>query len=273
VRRGRSGRASTRSRGALGVAIVGALSLAPGCASRAFAPPAACAPALDRSPVDAICAADAEIHTVRARFRATVTTASGQRGADGVLAVRRPGALRVKLFTLAGITVYDALWIERDGVPTGHVSLPLAGREIEVSPRSGESLADPEVGLSLALWALWQPRCVVPPASVAAEPGRFVLDPASAYARSREVTVVRGEVRAEALEPIGGLGSGAGRVIVRYGALDCTLPVPLPRRLEIEAPDQGWSAEVRVLEIEENPALDERLFATPSRQVGQGERR
>ena len=64
----------------------------------------------ERSPEDAVCASDESIRSLRARFRAVVTTSDAKRSAEGVLVMQRPGALRVKLFTLAGFTVYDAIW-------------------------------------------------------------------------------------------------------------------------------------------------------------------
>jgi len=184
--------------------------------------------------------------------------------------MQRPGALRVKLFTLAGFTVYDALWVGSGEVLNGYVALPLEDREIEVAVAPGEPVVDPEVGLSLALWSLWQPRCAVPPTPDARRPGRFALDPTSARAESREVAVAHGEVEEEVLIPGGGLGVAGGRVIARYSETDCSLAVPLARRVLLEAPEQGWTADVRILEVEENPVLDARLFAPPSRGSGRG---
>lgn len=226
-----------------------------------------CAAFAERPALAAICARDGAFPSLRARFRSSVEIAGERRDAEGVLA-RRGDAMRIKLFTLAGLTVYDALWVGEPGGVRGHVELPLANRSIDAHASATEPVSDPEVSLSLTLWALWQSRCASRPAPEASEPERFRLDPAPALATSREAVVRAGEIREEVLVRASASGASEDRVVARYEDIDCSLSAPLPRRIELEAPAQGWRASVRILEIEENAELDPRLFESAKARSG-----
>jgi len=247
-----------------------AIAAASGCAAHrgapvtpVAAPTAACPGATERSAVEAICARDGAVRALQARFRSTVRAGDRTREAEGVLLLQGPGAVRVKLFTLAGLTVYDALWVGDARAVEGAVSLPLEAKSFRVRLRPGEPVPDPTVGVSLALWALWQQRCAEPPAQVADRPGRFELDPATAQAARREVAVGNGEVVEELVVRPAAPGAPEDAVAARYADPDCTLRFPLPRRIEMSAPAQGWRAEVKILAIDEDPELDPRLFVLP----------
>jgi hypothetical protein len=142
-----------------------------------------------------VCARDDQLRTLVSRFTSTVHDPQGTRTAEGVLLVKQPGALRFKLFTFAGLTVYDAIWVGDAHAARGVVRLPLQDRSVvlELDGAAGSTApatddraagsavtapapddrgaAAPEVQLSYALWMLWQPRCARPPLimSLAAE--------------------------------------------------------------------------------------------------------
>jgi hypothetical protein len=241
--------------------------LAACAATRPAAPPsnddASCARPAAPSPVVAACARDDGIRSLRARFRADVEASGESRSAEGVLAWQSPGALRVKLFTFAGLTVYDAVWSGDAALLRGVVRQPLRDRvdELRLGPDGVAPSAD--VDLSLVLWALWQPRCVAPPAPAGGT--RLVLDASPARAVAREVEVTDGLVREEVLvrKPAAGAGGATERVVARYAAYDCSAAPPLPRRIEIEAPASGWRARVTILEQARDVVLDPELFALP----------
>ena len=210
----------------------------------------------------ALCARDGAIHTLRARFRADVDAAGASRSAEGVLVWRAPGALRVKLFTLAGLTVYDALWVGDGERVRGVVRQPLSARSDRFDLGPGETTDSPDADLSLVLWALWQPRCSQPPAAEDAAGERFALAAAPARALQREAVVDAGEVREETLVRARAAG-GEERIVTRYSDYECAPEPPLPHHIEIEAPASGWRARVTILELSRNITLDDGLFVVP----------
>lgn len=215
------------------------------------------------SAADAICARDAAVQSLRARFRAEVEGDGTTRTAEGVLLWRAPGEMRVKLFTLAGITVYDAVLRGDAARVRGTVRQPLADRVQTFDLGPGETESSLDADLALVLWSLWQPRCASPPADAGDGSGAYRLDARSARASGREVVVRGGEIREEVL--VRATASGASeRVVARYASDDCTAPPPLPRRIELEAPASGWRARVTILEQVRNVALDAALFALPA---------
>jgi hypothetical protein len=251
------------------VALAGALG---GCsATRTPSPPSPaptpCPAGAARTATDAICARDGAIRTLRARFRADVEAGGSARSAEGVLVWRAPDALRVKLFTLAGLTVYDALWVGDATRVRGVVRQPLSGRSERFDLGPGETTSSPDAALSLVLWSLWQARCARRPVAQGGDPQRFALDPAPARALGRAVVVADGEVREETL--LRALAAGGDeQVIARYGDYECGLEPPLPRHIAMQAPASGWHAEVTIVDEARDVALDDRLFALPEGSSG-----
>jgi hypothetical protein len=245
----------------LAAVLLGALGM--GCtAARKPEPATPCPAGASRSATAAVCGRDGSIATLRARFRADVDAAGSARSAEGVLVWRAPGALRVKLFTLAGLTVYDALWVGDAARVRGVVRQPLSAASESFDLGPGERIGSADADLSLLLWALWQPRCAEPPVAQGADSQRLTLDAASARALRREVVVNGGEVSEETLVEQDAAG-GEERVVARYEDYDCTEEPPLPRHIEIEAPASGWRARVTILEQSRNVTLDDGLFAVP----------
>lgn len=209
--------------------------------------------------VERACREDSLVQTLRARFRATVFSGDGEQTTDGVLLVRRPGAVRVKLFGLGGMTVYDATWVGDDVAIRGVVRRPLSGEPQTFHLRAGQNVDQPDVSLSLALWALWRPRCSTVPMASATEPGWLRLDPDSAHAMARDVRVGPSGVDEERL--VRATKRGANEIHVTYGQRRCTPETRLPRRIEMNSRSPQWRAEIRILDDEANVALDDGLFA------------
>lgn len=239
-----------------------ALLLAAGCTATRPAPPLPeCAAVAATSPLAATCDRDAGVRSVQARFRAEVEAGGSTRTAEGVLVWRAPGALRVKLFTLAGLTVYDALWVGDAGRLRGVVRQPLAGRDDAFDLGPGEGVASPEADLSLVLWSLWAPRCARAPEPHGGD--GFTLDPEHARAAARVVEVRDGAVRTETVTRRRTTDGTLETVVARYAEYDCGAP-PLPRRVAIEAPQSGWRARVTIVDQARDVTLDDALFAVPA---------
>jgi outer membrane lipoprotein-sorting protein len=237
-----------------------ALTLATGCAATRPEPPASeCAELAQVPPHDALCGRDDGVRTLQARFRAEVDAGGSKRSAEGVLVWRAPGSLRVKLFTLAGLTVYDALWTGDVRELRGVVRQPLSDKDETFVLGPGDVPDAPDADLSLVLWSLWQPRCSRSPELVAN--ATYALAPKAARAAGRSVRVAGGAIREETLVRTRTNGT-VESVVVRYGDYDCA-PTPLPRRVEIEAPASGWRARVTIIEQARDVTLDDALFALP----------
>lgn len=207
----------------------------------------------------ALCGRDDGVRSIQARFRAEVDARGTKRTAEGVLVWRAPGSLRVKLFTLAGLTVYDALWTGDGRQLRGLVRQPLADRDETFALGPSDVPDAPDADLSLVLWSLWQPRCTRSPEMAAN--ATYLLDPAPARATGRSVRVAGGAIREETLVRTRANGT-VESVVARYADYDCA-PTPLPRRVEIEAPASGWRARVTIMEQSRDVALDDGLFTLP----------
>lgn len=241
-------------------AVLALPALAACSASRpAPAPVAECADLAQQPARTAVCGRDERVRSVQARFRAEVDAGGTRRTAEGVLVWRAPGALRVKLFTLAGLTVYDAVWVGDAGRLRGAVRQPLSGRDESFALGPSDVPDSPDADLSLVLWSLWQPRCTRSPELVAN--ATYVLDASPARATGRSVRIAGGAIREETLVRARRDGT-IERVVARYADYDCGA-TPLPRRVEIEAPASGWSARVTILEQALDVTLDDALFVVP----------
>lgn len=234
------------------------------CASPRVAPTAAektpC-PEVAGNPVERVCREDAAVETLQARFRATVEVDGAPQISDGVLLVRRPDAVRVKLFGLGGMTVHDATWVGDESAVRGLIRRPLSGEPLALELRSGEGVSEPEAELSLALWALWRPRCARPPTSLATEPGWLRLDPDTAHAMARDVRVGTLGVDEERIVRAGAVG--AEEIQVLYRARDCSLDARLPTEIDMVSRSRRWSAKIEILSQRVNLDLDDALFALP----------
>ncbi|MBY0274443.1 hypothetical protein K2Z84_03805, partial [Candidatus Binatia bacterium] len=249
---------------------------------RSAPPPAVECAAVARQAVhEALCGRDDGVRSMQARFRAEVEAGGSTRSAEGVLVWRAPGELRVKLFTLAGLTVYDALWTGDAHELRGVVRQPLSDREETFVLGPSDVPDAPDADLSLVLWSLWQPRCRRSPeplerapyasdsgASSApsalereAENATYALDPEPARATGRSARLGDGAIREETLTRTRANGA-IETVVARYVGYDCAA-TPLPRNITIEAPASGWRARVTILSQSRDVTLDDALFALP----------
>lgn len=213
------------------------------------------------SVVDRVCREDAAVQTLQARFRASVEIDGETQTSEGVLLVRRPDAVRVKLFGLGGMTVHDAVWVGGPTAVRGYIRRPLTGEPLSIDLRAGEGVAEPEAQLSLALWALWRPRCDTTPTSLASEPGWLRLDPDSAQAVARDVRAGPVGVDEERLVRAG--VSGADEILVTYADRDCGIPSLLPTTVVMTSRTDAWRATIKILSQEVNGPLDAGLFTIP----------
>ena len=228
-----------------------------GASPSASSLPGAAPSAIERP--EALCLQDT-LRAARVRFRAAVRTAEGENVAEGILLMRRPGDLRVKLFGIAGLTVHDALW-RGDGSEVQGVLRGLGLEEPALLRQTPERpVTDPASRLSLLLWSLWQPRCVRPPERRERTPEGtwFAVDPEPAQVRMRSALLAGDELRAERLQGIDG-----EEILVRFEDFDHSLRPALPRRLEIAAPAAAWSAAIAITEYTLDETLAEGLFALP----------
>lgn len=214
---------------------------------------------------EVICAPD-RVATLRARFHATVRTATDEMVAEGILLVRRPGALRIKLFGVAGFTVHDAVWIGDGSRVRGVVQGFGVAEAIRLEQTPARPIREPAARLSLLLWSLWQPRCASPPTLRDTTAPRapdvdlpWVLNPSPAQALGRVAVVEEGELRTETLRTADG-----EQLTVRSSDFDRSLRPPLARRIVFQAPAAGWSAEIQVSDYAVDEPLAEALFELPA---------
>jgi hypothetical protein len=162
------------------------------------------------------------------------------------------------------MTVHDALWASREASVKGLVQRPLEGPPLVLDVSPEQSVGDPVAELSFVLWGLWQARCATPPRPGPRDPLRFELDPRSAHASQRAMRIDPGGIDQETIVRRMSAPPSEERLVVRYADHDCTLPVALPRRIEMVSETRGWRAEVVIFEQSINERLDPRLFRIPA---------
>ena len=218
-----------------------------------------CAP-VSGSAAARICAQDRLPRNLSIRFRVDVSAASERMTLDGILLVRDPGAVRLKMFGFGGLTVYDSLWVgDRQGV-RGWVQRPFASTNREVVFKPGEPIEEAEVLFGRALWSLWQPRCSGSPRG--RPRGPILVDPESARVVERKVRLGMSGIEEEWMQ-LSGLPDSADEVHIRYEDLRCVHSYLLPHEVEIEVQSLDWRAKVRVLEQNVDADFDDRIFLLP----------
>ena len=225
-----------------------------------------CAP-VSASAAARICAQDRLPQNLNIRFRVDVSAASEPMTFDGILLVRDPGAVRLKMFGFGGLTVYDSLWVgDRQGLQ-GWVQRPFADTNREIFFTPGESIEEAEVLFGRALWSLWQPRCTRSPSGQ--PPGPMDVDPGSARVIERKVRLGTSGIEEEWLKLSDTPGS-VGEVHIRYDDLRCVQSYLLPQKVEMDVESLDWRAKVRVLEQNVDADFDDRIFLLPD--VGEARR-
>jgi hypothetical protein len=195
------------------------------------------------------------IHTLRARFSATVYHGDSVRRAEGVLLVKKPDRFRLRLLSPFGFTVFDYV------AHGAHALMQL--------PLEGQQLADDEIGAQSPFSPLDFRQAFL--RGAAAFPGRCT--PAAAGAevvvdcrdergvRLREIRIARatatviGETSFADAQPRLVLQFGDFRAVGGAGA-----GLALPFAVELRAPQRQVTMQIAVHADEINPLLADALF-------------
>jgi hypothetical protein len=219
------------------------------CAPRAALPPVTAAAdpaevfAMVRQREDAI-------HTLRARFSATVHRSENARRAEGVLLVKKPDRFRLRLLSPFGFTIFDYV---TSGAHT-RMELPLEGKRLvddEIAAQSFFSAADLRQAF-LRGAAAFPGRCT--PQANGAEVTVECHAPGDAR---REVHIAR--ATATVSEEISFTGE-APRVVITFRDYRTVDGVPLPFAIELRAPGRQVAMQIALRSYEINPALADTLF-------------
>lgn len=213
------------------------------------------APHLGAQTADAVFAAvrarERAVQTLRAQFVATMVQGNEERHADGVMLLKRPDRIRLRLVSAFGLTVLD---YTRNG---DHTRLVL--------PLEGQTFDDPAAAI---------------PAAGAMDFGRLLLrlgdDPTSQCTARDEAGVVvvdcvgagGGLVRQATIDPpsatvtrdVAFAGSEA-EFTMALGDYRIVDETALPYEISISYPRTGARTEIRVRSYAVNPVLDDDLFA------------
>jgi hypothetical protein len=193
------------------------------------------------------------VHTLRARFAATVTRPHDVRRADGVLVVKKPARFRVRLLSAFGFTVFDYVsWGAH-----ARMELPLEGRRVEDDEIANHSAFSPSDMRAVFLREAGTAGLTCVPATasgtdtvVTCRDGqgqtrrRLLID--SATATVREETQLAGD---------------HVDVTMRFGdyrVVDATL---LPYHIDLLYPERAVRLAITVRSYEVNPELADDLFA------------
>jgi hypothetical protein len=222
---------------------------------------AACAPRMAPPPV--LVAADPTevfavvrqrentIHSMRARFSATVYQGENVRRAEGVLLVKKPERFRLRLLSPFGFTVFDYVTYGT------HASMEL--------PLEGKRLIDGEIAAQSAFSPVDLRQAFL--RGEAAFPGRC-----TPRGTENEVTVDCRSESGEALREISIAGatatvtreiSFAGEqpsVVTTFSDYRMVDAMPLPFTIELSAPQRHVTMQIVLRSYEINPALADALF-------------
>ena len=196
-------------------------------------------------------AREQSVQTLRAQFAATAVQDQETRHADGVLLLKRPDRVRLRLVSTFGLTVLD---YTRVGGRT-QLLLPLEDRTID-DPAGATAASGPADFGRLLLHLGDDPvapctahndgklivvECVGPEGALVR---RATIDPATATV-TEEVAFADGEPQVT-------------MALSDYRVVD---GVPLPFHIRLTHPRTGASTEIRVRSYAVNPDLEDRLFA------------
>lgn len=196
---------------------------------------------------------DRAVHSLRARFTATVTSAADKRTVSGVVLLTRPDRLRFRLALPIGFTVFDYLQIS----DRAWLALPMGGSDkvIEYATASVPRMFDRFLsGTPLS-------RCDLEHADSSAAS----VACAKCVGDCRPVRAFRIRLADAAVEEDAVLSDDQPVSITRYQDYRAVDGAYLPYRIEIAdlRPAQQHTVEVTIERYEVNPALDASLF-TPS---------
>lgn len=191
------------------------------------------------------------IRTLRARFVATAVQGGEKRAADGVLLVKRPARVRMRLLSPFGLTLLD--YTSVDGQT--RLVLPLEDKvETGTASTTDGTFSPADIGRLLLRAAPGAADGCTPRADGA----RVVVDcDASSGALSRRMTIDPGTATV-AHEVY--FADGKPRVSTDLSDYRLVDGVALPFSIVLTYPERDLTMRVEVRSYEVNPVLDDRLF-------------
>ena len=221
----------------------------------------ACAPRLPRPPVSvtaepaAVFAAvrqrEDEIHSLRARFSATVRQGENLRSAEGVLLVKNPDRFRLRLLSPFGFTVFDYV----SHGTHGRMELPLEGKQLvddEIGAQSPFSPVDFRQAF-LRGEAAFPGRCT--PEATGAE---VVVDCRNERGgRLREIRIA--ETTATVTRETS-FDNEQPRAILQFDDYRVVDGLPVPFAIALQSPERNLTVQIVLRTYEINPVLADALF-------------
>jgi hypothetical protein len=191
------------------------------------------------------------LHTLRARFSATVHHGETVRRAEGVLLIKKPDRFRLRLLSPFGFTVFDYV------THGAHARMEL--------PLEGKQLTDEEIGTQSAFLPLDFRQAFL--RGAAAFPGQCTPEAAGAEVvvacrdernvRLREIRIARatGTVSREI-----SFDSEQPRAVLRFDDYRVVDGLPVPFAIELQSPARQITVQITLRTYEINPVLADALF-------------
>ena len=220
------------------------------CAPRAAPPPMAVAADPDEV-LAAVRQREDTIHTLRARFSATVHHSESERRAEGVLLVKKPDRFRLRLLSPFGFTVFDYV---SHGMH-GRMELPLEGKQLvddEIGAQSPFSPVDFRQAFLRGPEA-FPGRCT--PQAAGAEVVVNCRDAGGARLREVRIAGATGTVTRET-----SFDGDQPRAILQFDDYRVVDGLPVPFAIELRLPDRGVTVLIALRTYEINPLLADALF-------------
>jgi outer membrane lipoprotein-sorting protein len=191
------------------------------------------------------------IHSLRARFSATLRHGGTARRAEGVLLIKKPDRFRLRLLSPFGFTVFDYV---ADGTHA-RMELPLEGKQLvddEITTQSTFSPLDFRQAF-LRGEAAFPGRCT--PGAAGAE---VVVDcRTDRNVRLREIRIVRvtGTVTRET-----SFDSEQTHAVLQFDDYRIIDGLPVPFAIELRSPERDVTVQITLRTYEINPVLADALF-------------
>jgi len=192
------------------------------------------------------------IHTLRARFSATLHQGENVRRAEGVLLVKKPDRFRLRLLSPLGFTVFDYV---SQGMH-GRMELPLEGKQLvddEITAQSPFSPIDFRQAF-LRGEAAFPGQCTAQAAS--AEVVIDCRDDGGAGVRQIRIANATGTVTREI-----SFDGAQPRAILQFDDYRVVDGVAVPFAIELQSPERGVTVQIALRTYEINPVLADGLFA------------
>jgi hypothetical protein len=195
--------------------------------------------------------------SLRARFRADTHAGQEERSADGVLLVKKPDRVRLRLMLPFGPTVFDYVsWGEHT-----QVTLPLQGMTGAKAPPAVALFSREDVAETFLRGPQAFPGTCVP-SRERDEVAVLCHDAQGVLLRRLDIDPFNGAIREEI-----SYEAGARRMVLRYSDYRPVDGVDMPYHVAMIYPQRNLSVDIRIERYELNPTLADTLFQ-PSRPWG-----